>query len=427
MAGEGIIYMSLKELKRLKAIQEALNGHITQKAAALVVGLSERQVRRLIRAVREEGDGGIVHKARGRPSNRRTREKVKDKALSLYRRKYPDFGPTPASEKLLELDGIEISKETLRGWLIGAGLWEKRRKRSSHRQWRQRKACFGEMIQMDGSHHDWLEGRGPEMALMGCIDDDANNVYGRFYDYEGTLPAMDSFERYARRDGLPQSVYLDRHTTYKSTRELTPEEELKGETEPQSQFERALKELGVDVIHAYSPQAKGRVERLFGVLQDRLVKEMRLKGIKTMDEANEFLKWYLPAYNKRFRVCPANPTDMHTRLPKHFDMDRSLCVKTGRAVRNDNTIVHDGRLYQIEDRVRTKKVPVEERLNGSLRMMSDGARLRHMEITQRPEKEPTAKTLRPRKTYIPPKDHPWRKRQNRLSRPVRDGSAPLTE
>ena len=134
----------------------------------------------------------------------------------------------------MELDGIEISKETLRGRLIGAGLWEKRRKRSSHRQWRQRKACFGEMIQMDGSHHDWLEGRGPEMALMGCIDDAANNVYGRFYDYEGTLPAMDSFERYARRDGLPQSVYLDRHTTYKSTRELTPEEELKGKTEPMS-------------------------------------------------------------------------------------------------------------------------------------------------------------------------------------------------
>src|SRR3990172_1134356 len=151
--------MSLKELKRLKAIQEALNGHITQKAAALVVGLSERQVRRLIRAVREEGDREIVHKARGRPSNRRTREKVKDKTLSLYRRKYPDFGPTLASEKLLELDDIEISKETLRGWLIGAGLWEKKRKRSSHRRWRQRKGCFGEMIQMDGSHHDWLEGR----------------------------------------------------------------------------------------------------------------------------------------------------------------------------------------------------------------------------------------------------------------------------
>lgn len=408
MAGEDIVYMSLRELKRLKVIQEAIDGHITQKAAASIIGRSERQARRLVRAIREEGEMGIVHKARNRPSNRRTPEEVKDKALSLYRRRYSDFGPTLASEKLSELDGIEISKETLRGWLIEAGLWEKRRKRSSHRQWRQRKECFGEMVQMDGSHHAWLEGRGPELVFMGYIDDAANNVYGRFYDYEGTLPAMDSFKRYVRRYGLPQSVYLDRHTTYKSTREMTPEEELKGLSEPLSQFERALKELGVEVIHANSPQAKGRVERLFGVLQDRLVKEMRLREIKTKDEANGFLKEYLPRHNRMFRVCPANPTDMHARLPKYFDLDRYLCVKTERTVRNDLTVAHNGKLYQMEDRVRTKKVMVEERLNGSLHMTSDGAALRYREITERPKKETPARRLRPRKPYVPPKDHPWR-------------------
>lgn len=427
MVEKDIICMRLREVTRLKAVQEAIGWRITQKAAACMMGVSERQARRLVRAVREEGGAGIVHKGRGRPSNRKTPDKVRDEVMSLCKGRYRGFGPLLASEKLLELDGVKVSDETLRKWLITAGLWEKRRKRAKHREWRQRKECFGEMVQMDGSHHDWLEGRGPQLVFMGYIDDAGNNVYGRFYDYEGTLPAMDSFKRYARRYGLPGSVYLDRHTTYKSSRELTPEEELKGQSAPMSQFERALAELGVKVIHAYSPQAKGRIERLFGVLQDRLVKEMRLAGIKTRDEANEFLKGYLPAYNRRFSICPANPTDMHARLPKHFDMDRYLCVKTERTARNDDTIAHNGRLYQIECAVKTRKVTVEERINGSMRITNDDGCLRHREIKQRPEREPTAETRRPKRPYIPAKDHPWRKRQNCRSRPVRNGSSPLTE
>jgi hypothetical protein len=222
-----------------------------------MAGVSERQLRRLVRAVRDEGERGIVHKARGRPSKRKTSGAVKGKVLRLYRRKYAGFGPTLASEKLGELDGIGVSDETLRKWLMEAGLWEKRRRRAKHRSWRQRRECFGEMVQMDGSHHDWLEGRGPELVLMGYIDDATNNVFARFHDYEGTRPAMESFKRYVRKYGLPQSVYLDKHTTYKSPRKLTPEEELQGVEEPMSQFERALYELGVEVIHAHSPQAKG--------------------------------------------------------------------------------------------------------------------------------------------------------------------------
>ena len=270
MGGKDIIEMSMRELKRLKVVQEAIDGHITQNEAALMLGLSERQVRRVVRAVREEGDRGVIHKSRGLPSNRRMPDHVKGKALLLYQGKYPDFGPTLASEKLLEADGLRVSDETLRIWLIENGLWKKRRKRSAHRQWRPRKECFGEMVQMDGSHHDWLEGRGPQLVLMGYIDDATNTTFARFHEYEGTLPAMDSFKRYVRKYGLPLSVYLDRHTTYKSPRKLTPEEELAGIAEPMSEFERALKELGVEVIHAHSPQAKGRIERLFGVLQDRL-------------------------------------------------------------------------------------------------------------------------------------------------------------
>jgi transposase len=409
MAGKDIIYMSLRELKRLKVIHEAIERHITQNMAALMTGLSERQVRRLVRGIREDGESGIVHKSRGKPSNRQMPEKVKEKVLRLYRKKYPGFGPLLATEKLKELDGIIISDETLRKWLMEAGLWKKRRKKSSHRRWRVRKECFGEMVQMDGSHHDWLEGRGPKLVLMGYIDDATGNVFGRFYDYEGTLPAMDSFKGYVRRYGLPQSVYLDRHSTYKSTKRLTPEEELRGQSSPMSQFERALEELGVEVIHANSPQAKGRVERLFGTLQDRLVKEMRLQEIKTKEEGNGFLKEYLPTYNRRFRVLAANETDVHVKLPRHFNLDRQLCIKTERTVRNDNTVAHNGRLYQIEGKVKTRKVAVEERVDGSLHITSDGVGLKYKEIRERPKRETGAKSAKTRKPYVPPKDHPWRR------------------
>jgi transposase len=401
--------MSLRELKRLKVIHEAIERHITQNKAALMTGLSERQVRRLVRGIREEGERGIVHKSRGKPSNRQMPEKVKEKVLKLYSKKYPGFGPLLATEKLKELDGIIISDETLRKWLMEAGLWKRRRKKSSHRRWRVRKECFGEMVQMDGSHHDWLEGRGPKLVLMGYIDDATGNVFGRFYDYEGTLPAMDSFKGYVRRYGLPQSVYLDRHSTYKSTKRLTPEEELRGQSSPMSQFERALEELGVEVIHANSPQAKGRVERLFGTLQDRLVKEMRLVGVKTKEEGNGFLKEYLPTYNRRFRVLAANETDVHVKLPRHFNLDRQLCIKTERTVRNDNTVAHNGRLYQIEGKVKTRKVAVEERVDGSLHITSDGVGLKYKEIRERPKRETGAKSAKTRKPYVPPKDHPWRR------------------
>jgi transposase len=410
MAGRDMIVMSLREVRRLKAIQTVIDKQITQKVAGSMVGLSERQVRRLVKVIREQGDRGIIHGLRGRPSNRRFSEELRGKVLFLYEERYWDFGPTLAREKLLEHDGIRISDETLRTWLIEAGLWKKRRKRSPFRRWRPRRECFGELLQMDGSHHDWLEGRGPEMVLMGSIDDATNTAYGRFHDYEGTLPAMDVFKRYVEKYGLPMSGYVDRHTTYKSSKKLTEWDEVEG-TEPLSQFERALKELGVEVIHALSPQAKGRVERLFGVLQDRLVKEMRLRGIMTKDEANAFLEDYLPRYNERFGVCPANEADAHVKLPSHVDLDRYLCIKTERTIRRDNTIALDGRLYQLEERG-GKKVVVEERLDGSLRMISKDVALKYKEITERPKKEVVTKTdlrvyNRPQK---PSKDHPWNRR-----------------
>lgn len=411
MAGKDIIMLSQRELKRLHLIRKALEGTLKQVEAADILLLSDRQIRRIIKRVRLEGDGGITHKSRGRPSNRRLPKKIKEKAIKLYRERYKGFGPTLASEKLFEIDRIKINDETLRNWLIESGDWKKVRKGREHRQWRERKHRFGEMIQMDGSHHDWFEGRGSKCVLMGYIDDATGNVFGRFYEYEGTIPAMESFNRYIKKYGIPMGVYLDKHTTYKSTAKPSIEDELNN-TGPLSEFERALKELGVEVIHANTPQAKGRVERLFRTLQDRLIKEMRLRGIKTIEEANEFLGQYLSVYNKKFAIKPKEKGNLHREIPKGIKLDKILCIKTERALRNDFTIAHNSKLYQIKDHVRTKKVVVEEKVDGSMEITHKDISLRFEEITERPEpmkeqKNPYIFILR--KTNIPPATHPWRR------------------
>ena len=413
MAGKDIIAMTQEELKRLHVIHKVEEKAITQAEAADIIGVCLRQVQRIVRAVRIEGDKGVIHKGRGRPSNSALPSKVKDRVLKLYQEKYSDFGPTFASEKLFEIDKIKLNDETLRLWLAEANIPYRKRKKRPHRQWRQRKACFGEMIQVDGSHHDWLEGRGPECVFMGYIDDATGKPFGRFYPYEGTLPAMDSFVRYVKKYGIPVSIYLDKHPTYKSTKKQTIEDELEN-TEPLSQFARAVAELGVDVIYAGSPQAKGRIERLFNTFQNRLIKEMRLKGIKTTTEANKFLGCYLPAYGKRFSVNPVNDTNLHRAIPQGIDFNKIFCVRTNRALRNDFTVAHDGRLYQVEDNVRVKEVTVEERINNSMLITHKGLNLRFKEITTRPKKVVEIKKdyplmIRPRGIHIPPKDHPWRK------------------
>jgi transposase len=408
MAGEDIIMVRQKELKRLHVIQTVLERGIREVAAAEVLGLSSRQIRRIVKRVRLEGDRGVIHKSRGQPSNRRIADEIRDKIVQLYRSQYCDFGPTLASEKLQERDQLHVSDETLRLWLLESGDWKKRRKARGHRRWRERKGHRGEMVQMDGSHHDWFEERGPRCVLMGYIDDATGKVFGRFYEYEGTIPAMDSFKHYIQKHGLPMSVYLDRHTTYKSTAKASIEDVLNEEV-PLSEFERALKELGVEVIHAHSPQAKGRVERLFGTLQDRLVKEMRLRGIRTIAEGNGFLKQYLPIYNRRFSVPAREGNNLHRSLPKGLNLNAILCIKTERTLRNDFTIAHNKKLYQIEDRTRASKVMVHEHLNGSIRMTYRDRALRFNEITTRPIKqEKVLVRERIRKPCPPSPNHPWR-------------------
>jgi len=412
MAGKDIIMATQEELRRLHIVQKVLEGGLKQVEAAEILSLSGRQVRRVVRRVRAEGDRGVAHRSRGKPSNRRFPEETKGKAIVLYRQKYKDFGPTLFSEKLFEEDGLKISDETLRMWLMEAGQWKKTHKRRAHRQWRERKHCLGEMVQMDGSHHDWLEGRGDELVLMAYIDDATNRVFARFYEYEGTIPAMDSFKEYIKEYGVPMSLYLDRHTTYKSTGKPTIEDELNNRR-PMSQFERVSEELGVRVIHASSPQAKGRIERLFGTFQDRLIKEMRLKGIKTREEANKFLEYYLPLYNERFSFKAAKEEDLHREIPDGLGIDEVLCIKTKRSVRNDFTIAHNKKLYQITEHVNGKEVIVEERTDGSMLITYNGRSLKFKEIDSRPVKdkvtEPRAIQSKTKKVHIPPKDHPWRK------------------
>ena len=410
MAGKDIIMATQKELKALYVIRKAIEKVITQKEAAKVVDLTERQVRRKVKRVREDIDKGIIHRLRGKPSNRSMPDKIKNNALMLFRAKYPDFGPTLASEKLFERDKIKVNDETLRLWLIEAGIPYRKRKKRPHRQWRERKKCYGQMTQMDGSEHDWFEGRGPKCVLMGYIDDATGIPFGRFHAYEGTIPAMDSFKRYVKKRGIPLSIYLDKHTTYKSTKKQTIEEELANQ-EALSQFERALKELSVEVIHANSPQAKGRIERLFKTFQDRLIKEMRLANVCTIDQANAFLEKYLPVYAKRFAIKPAKRGNLHRPIPKGMDLDRILCIKTKRTLRNDFTVAHDKRLYQVLDDVRTKKVVVEDRIDGSVIIRHKDAELKFKKITGRPEKVAPKKKyeFKLKKVFIPPEDHPWRK------------------
>jgi hypothetical protein len=410
MVREDRVIMSVKELSRVHVIRQTMENKLTQVKAGTLLGLTPRHIRRLIQRVAQGGDQGLAHRGRGTPSNRRLPEKLKTKALTLYEKQYGDFGPTLAAEQLAKRHGITLSDETLRGWLLATGVTHFQRRTRPHRAWRERKARRGELVQRDGSHHDWFEGRGPRCVLMAYIDDASSRVYARFYAYEGTIPAMDSFTRYVRPYGVPLAIYADKHTTYQSPTPPTVEEQLAGVT-PTSQCGRALGELGVELIPAHSPQAKGRVERLFQTFQDRVIKEMRLADVSTLETANEFLKGYLPIYNQRFTVQPTQVADLHRPRPTSRDLDRSLCIKTARCLRKDFTIAHQRGLYQIHETVRAPRVLVEERVDGTMRITHQGRALDFHAITARPVKALEAKTVHPpRRPVTPRPDHPWRRR-----------------
>jgi len=403
---EEILTMSQKDIRRLHVIQKVIEKGLKQVEAAKVLKLSDRQVRRLLRRVELHGAGGIKHGSCGKRSRNTTDEKLKGKILELYRNKYERFGPTLACEKLLEKDKVRISRETLRKWLMEEGLWYNSKKAREHRQWRERKNHCGQMVQMDGSHHDWLEGRGPKLVLIGYIDDATSRVYARFYEQEGTRSAIDSFKRYVKAYGIPMSLYLDRHAAYKCKGQPSIAEQLSGQM-PLSEFERVLKELEVDVMHAGTPEAKGRVERLFKTLQDRLVKELRLEGAQSLQEANRCIDSYLPGFNKRFSIGAKNEEDLHRPVPQGVKLESIFCYKRAHVLRNDFTVIDQKRFYQVLDRIQAKEVEVQEDLDGKVKLVASGRYLRYKEIQQRikrdiPKKKPGSK----RRT--PSNNHPWR-------------------
>ena len=405
-----IFMMTREEIQRYQIIRKVLERQINQQEASEFLKLSDRQVRRIVKRVKVEGEAGVVHRSRGRTSNRSIKASFKEKVLKLYRSSYEDFGPTLASEKLLERDGLKVNDETLRLWLAKEALWQvKSRRVRKNLSWRERKAHLGEMVQLDGSHHDWLEQRGPKLVLMGYIDDATGRFYGKFYGYEGTMPAMDSLKGYIRQYGIPKSIYLDRHSTYKNNKKYAYTDWPFRDKQELTQFGRACQQLGIELIYANSPQAKGRVERVFETLQDRLTKELRLAKASGCKEANFVMERYLNGFNKKFEVAAKRRGDLHRPADKRIKIDDILSFQTQRALRNDRTVLHNNRWYQVLNRTCAKDVMVCDYLNGRMAIKYGNNRLEYKTISGPivRVKEKIFKA-RIRKHYVPPRDSYWR-------------------
>ena len=417
--------MSRKERDRLKVVAALAERRLRQRAAGRLVGLSERQVRRILVRYRAEGDAGLVHRGRGRPSNRRVPETLRRRVMGRVARQYRDFGPTFAAEKLQEREGFVVGRETLRGWMIAEGLWTPRRPRREVHLWRPRRPSFGELVQMDTSEHAWFEGRAQaEPVLVKMIDDATSRTVLRFFPADTTEANLEVLGRWVRRHGRPLAIYADQDSIFQVNRPPAAEEALEGR-QAETQFGRALRELGIAYIPAASPEAKGRVERSFQTDQDRLVKELRLRGISDIPSANAYLEAeYEPILNERFAVRPASSVDAH-RPAKGYRLAAILSIQTVRTVANDYTVRHAGHRYQIERRsiaggLRGSKVIVEERLDGSMRLRFRGRSLRWHEVASAAPNPPTRQRRRGAGASAPPPvapapaprrpaaDHPWR-------------------
>ena len=404
--------MSQRERKRMTVMLEVKAAKLTRVEAAEVLGLCYRQTKRVWRRYRDEGDKGLVHQLRGKPGARAKPARTKARILARYAQRYPDFGPTLAAE-YLSGEGWVIDHETLRRWLLASGQRTVRRRRQRHRQWRERKPCLGAMVQLDGSHHDWFEGRRERCVLMVMVDDASNRVWAQFFEEETTRASYDMLAGWTRRQGLPQSLYVDRDSIYRCEGVGSIAEQLAGK-EPQTQFGRAMKQLGVELILANSPQAKGRVERMNGVLQDRLVKALRLAGINDMKRANEFLAIdYLPGFNRKFQVEPASMADAHRAIPPK--LDEILSWEEQRVVQRDWTVACQGKWRQLDRQhealsLAGKKIIVRTLRDGRVQLERGGVKLRWKELNHRPGRVKTQavrveKTTRP---WKPMTNHPWR-------------------
>jgi transposase len=374
---EGQLLMTQAERDRLVALKKVKKKIITQRAAAEELGISVRQVQRLLKGLKEFGDRAVVHGSRGKPSNRRIAEKVEKAAVKILSAPvYEGFGPTLASEYLLARHGIEISKETARQWMMRARLWRgKKAKVQEIHTWRARRSRVGELVQWDTSEHDWLEGRGEKLYLIAMIDDATSRLFARFVQHDSTEENMRLLWSYLEKFGRPVTFYTDKASLFQTAqkrRRDDPGADKDPVEMPPTQIGRALQELGIAWIPAHSPQAKGRVERNFGTAQDRLVKGMRVAGVKTIEQANQYLvESYLVWWEREMTVEAAHADDAHRRLEKGHHLAAALSYVEKRKVRPNYTFPWFGKFYEIERQgivsgLRGSNVRIEQRLDGSL-------------------------------------------------------------
>lgn len=413
--------LTSKEQERFSVLNSLLKGKITNTKAATMLRLSLRQVKRLKKKVREKGASAVVHQLKGGGGNHHIDLSLKEKTLSLVKEKYPDFNPTFASEKLAEHQGLTVNPQTLRKWLIQIGLWKIHQQRKiNYHAWRERKEYFGELQQFDGSYHHWFENRlldengfPVEVCLLASIDDATGKItHAEFGFNEGVVAVFNFWLKYVLTVGKSLAIYLDKFSTYKINHKSAVDN-----LELMTQFQKAMKLLDIEVINANSPQAKGRVERLFGTLQDRLVKELRLNNISSIAEANLFLKEFIPKFNAKFSVIPTKEGDVHRQLTQkeRRDLKSIFSIKSTRKVNSDFTIQFKNYFYQLEEiqpvTIRPKDtVLVEKHLDGNLHFRFKEHYLKCFLLPEKPKKisrQPVILTNHPL-NWKPPPNHPWR-------------------
>lgn len=420
--------MSSRELERVEVIGRVASGELKLKHAAEMLELSYRQTKRLWRRYGEKGREGLKHRHAGQPSNRGKPKKLRRRVLQLMQKKYSGteeerFGPTLAAEHLSEEDGIVVDHETLRRWMLAAGLWSRQRKRRKHYQRRERKVHFGELVQLDGSFHDWLEGRGPRGCLMDMVDDATGRTVARLGKEETIWAAVGVLRAWIEQSGVPRALYTDWKNVYK--RKATPAEQLRGQVRL-TQFGRMCQKLGIRIIAASTPQAKGRVERVHGVHQDRLIKKLRRKGIASYEAANQYLEErYLAEHNRRFARVAAEPEDYHRRKPKAWELQQIFRLETERGIGNDWVIRHQGRYLQLRPGPQYRgssksKALICEWEDGRMAIYHQGERIGFSELPEAPPKAIQPRPAAARAVVIRPakKDHPWRRSYKSMPPPM---------
>lgn len=403
--------MSLKEINQISIFEQLKDRDIKQKEAVRLLNIGIRQVKRKLKAYRRYGAVALVNKNRGKESHHRLDESLVRQVLELVKTKYPDFGPTLASEKLWENHNLVINRETLRLKMINEELWKPKQRKAKVFLMRERKECFGEMVQLDGSDHDWFEDRAPRCTLLAFIDDATGKIlHLEFVTGETTENLMRSTWQYLGGYGKPLSLYMDKGGVYKVNLNNPDEDKL-------TQYGRSLNELDIEPIFARSPQAKGRVERLFETLQDRLVKELRLKNISSIREANRFLKdEYIAKHNSKFAIDPKSPANLYRSI-KGYDLNSIFCLKDERRINNDFTLRYKNKWLQLLPKQPTiiypkETVEIRQHLDGTISIHQNRGILNFQEVSQRPQKliiEKRKEELTTQKLWIPPENHPWKK------------------